>query len=171
MSYAPVRLSAWRALPSGAAAVETTVQTMRQLARAGATHPLPAETAAGIVGGAGSDVEAAEAIRAFLVEHVEFQYDPPDVELLRTPRAMLREIELHGVTEGDCDDVATLGAALGLAVGIPARFVLLSFTPAGPYEHVYAELLTHRGPVELDTTRPAQLPPGLRVYRHSYREA
>ena len=110
-------------------------------------------------------------IRAFLAAHVRFQLDPLGVELIRTPSYLLRQIEDTGRAEGDCDDVAVLGAALGMAAGIPARYVLVGLTPGDPFEHVYAELLTAWGPVDLDTTRPAQMPPGVEVVRTARREA
>lgn len=101
------------------------------------------------------------AIRAFLAARVLFLDDPVGVELVHAPRALLAEIEARYLAHGDCDDVATLGAALGAVVGVPSRFVLLGFgAPGAPFAHVYAELwaaLPNGGRwVDLDTT--AQMP-------------
>lgn len=157
-------------IPHNHAGIEVTVRHMRRLGRQGASRPDVQRWARDIVGDA-TGAEAARRIRAFLARTVRFRYDPPGVELIRTPRYLLRQIAADGRAEGDCDDVAVLGAALGMAVGLPARYVLLGFVPGEPFEHVYAELVTARGPVELDTTRPAQMPPGLQVVRHAMREA
>lgn len=170
MSYPRGTVSRAFEIPWSHAGIEATVGHMRRLARAAAADPLLRETAAHIVQGESSDVGRAQAIRSFLSDHVRFQPDPSGVELIRSPRLLLEQIADRGA-RGDCDDVATLGAALGMAVGIPARFKLLGFTPAGPFEHVYTELLTSQGPVELDTTRPAQMPAGLVIRRTATREA
>ena len=98
-----------------------------------------------------------------------FEPDPLGIELVRTPALMLGTIECQGYAVGDCDDIAVLGASLGLSVYIPARFVLLAFSDFGLYEHVYTDLLTSGGAVELDTTRPAQMPPGLTIARQGTR--
>jgi len=57
---------------------------------------------------------------------------------------------------GDCDDVATLGAALSLARGIPARYCAI-ITGAGPVpDHVYTDVLEPPGFwIDLDIMRPA----------------
>ncbi|MGE0347385.1 MAG: transglutaminase family protein [Gemmatimonadales bacterium] len=158
-------------IPTGSLGIELTIFRMRRLVRGALGSPLLAETAAGIVAGSGSSVEAAERIRAFLELVVEFTPDPDGSELLKSPRYMLREIQELGRVRGDCDDVAILGAALGRAVGLPARFVLLAFVHGAPFEHVYTELLTADGWLELDTTKPHQLPSGLRIVRTAVREA
>lgn len=158
-------------IPSGWLGIEATVWRMRRLARRGARDPLLRWLAASIVRQDADAGARAQAVRDFLERAVDFTQDPDGVELLKSVRYQLRELELHGRVAGDCDDVAVLGAALGMALGLPARFVLLAFTPGAPYEHVYAELLTRSGWVELDTTKPDQLPSGLEVVRHSTREA
>lgn len=143
---------------------------MRRVVRAALREgPLLWQDAVDMVGGAGTASGAAWMIRAWLEERTVFLADPVGVETIRTPRLMIQTAELEGVAEGDCDDIAVLGAALGMAIGIPARFVLLAFQDPGLYTHVYTELLTEAGPVELDTTRPAQMPEGLRIERAGFR--
>lgn len=142
---------------------------MRQLVAEALASDLLVATADHIVYSTANPWEAAQLIRSWLAEHVRFTTDPMD-ELLRSPVSMLRDIEDAGQAEGDCDDVAMLGAALGKAEGFPAWFHLVGFTPSGPFSHVYTVLLTDQGPVDLDTTRPAQLPRGLRVWRTADRE-
>lgn len=157
-------------IPHSHAGIEATVRHMRRLGREAAARPDVQAWAHAIVGDA-TGAQAAARIRSFLEDRVVFHFDPPGVELVRTPSYMLHAIEDDGHVEGDCDDVAVLGAALGMAAGLPARYVLLGLTPGEPFEHVYAELVTTTGPVELDTTRPAQMPPGVQVFRRGIREA
>lgn len=106
------------------------------------------------------------AIRSFLESSVQFIPDPRGLEILTAPRVQLADIAQRGVTLGDCDNAAVLGAALGKAVGLRAQFVVLGFvSPDAPYAHVYARLQTGAGWVELDTTRPNNLPRALLVTR------
>jgi len=157
-------------IPHSHAGIEATVKHMRRLSREAATRADVQLTAANIVGGA-SGAQAAYRIRDFLAGSVVFEFDPLGVELIRTPSYMLDAMHQEGIARGDCDDVAVLGAALGMAAGLEARYVLVGLTPTEPFEHVYAELVTPDGPVELDTTRPAQMPEGVTVFRTARREA
>lgn len=152
-------------IPAGALGIEITIMHMRRLVRDALRSPLPYRIAQAIVGVPHPPSgRAARLIRSWLDEHTRFVPDPLGLEVIRSPVLMLRVIECEGVAPGDCDDVAVLGATLGLSVGIPARFVLLAFEDYGLYEHVYTDLLTPE-PVDLDTTRPAQMPPDLRIAR------
>lgn len=122
------------------------------------------ETASRIASPGAKQAERAFLVRDYLEGFVAFVPDPDQVELLKSPEYMLRTIAQEGQVRGDCDDVAVLGAALGRAVGLPARFTLLAFNSTGTFRHVFTELWTPcQGWVELDTTRPAQFPEGLRV--------
>lgn len=97
------------------------------------------------------------AIRRFLNERVQFLRDPVGVELLHTPDWLLRDIKARYYTNADCDDVAMLGAALGKAVGLKARFVAVAFyDPVAPYSHVWAELFDGDRWGDVDVTRTVQ---------------
>lgn len=139
---------------------EGAVQTLRlmaKVAREALLDPVVLERAAHVVSAvAGRDgAGQLRAIRQFLTYSVKYQLDPDGLELLRTPRYLLDRVAAMGRTEGDCDDIALLGATLGLAVGLPARFVAVGFRgPKGPFSHVWAELLVDSAWRELDTTRP-----------------
>lgn len=155
-------------IPGGDAGIEATIVHMRRVAREGARDPAVLELAARLEGATATG--AAQRIRGFLSRSVHFRDDPPGLELVRTPGYMLQELEERGRIEGDCDDVAVLGAALGMAAGMRAQYVLVGFSPAAPWSHVYAELIPPGLPaVELDTTRPAQMPRGA-VQRLDFRE-
>lgn len=152
-------------IPHGDRGIRRTVQEMRGLVHASLAEPLPVETAGAIIApycGACSG-ERALAIREFLQEYVSFVPDPVGHELLRAPGYLLERIRDVGYANGDCDDVAILGASLGMAVGLPARFVLLGFDPNLPFSHVYTELQTSGGWADLDTTAPEQFDPGLQI--------
>lgn len=151
-------------IPRGDAGTIATLGHMRRLANRGVRHPLTVGLAGRIVEGAGGNRRAqARSLRSWLASTIEFQADPYRVELLRTVPEMLTEIRSRGFGAYDCDDVAILGAALGKAAGLPARFAVLGFLhPSFPYRHVYTEL-DGDGWVELDITRPLRLPPVARA--------
>ena len=97
-------------------------------------------------------------IRRWLAAHWRFVSDPVTAELLQDPRTTLRTIlEPGGPGEasGDCDDAALLGAALGMAVGLPVRWRVLGFAGnGGTYGHVMGYLWTGGRWLDLDVTRP-----------------
>lgn len=131
-------------------------------------RPLIARAARRIIPPGGDPLEAARAIRRYLARSVRFTFDPFDLELVKAPAFQLEEIRTAGHVRGDCDDIATLGAALGIVAGLPARFVVLAFTPSGPFEHVYTELETPGGWVDLDTSRELQrVPPDFQPARRA----
>jgi hypothetical protein len=97
------------------------------------------------------------ALRCFLDERVQFLRDPVGVELLHSPDWLLREIQARYYVTGDCDDVAILGAALGKAAGLKARFVAVAFyDPVAPYAHVWTDLFDGDQWRDLDVTRKSQ---------------
>lgn len=147
-------------IPEGRAGTLATLRVMRHLARSSAALPIVRETAVDLV--RRSTPLAIESqvhhIREFLRRHVSFVRDPRHVEALHTPHWLLSTIRTEGSVQGDCDDVALLGATLGLSVGLPARFVALG---RDDYEHVFAALGRPDGRQwwELDVTRPWQTVP------------
>ncbi len=144
-----------------------TIKYMRRIVRQSLSETLPVETAALIITPycTTCSAEVALAIRGFLATYFIFVPDPVGQELLRTPTYLLEQINGVGHASGDCDDVAILGASLGMAVGLPARFVVLGFDPHAPFSHVFTELYTSQGWQELDTTAPEQFPPDLQVWK------
>ncbi|MEE8177710.1 MAG: hypothetical protein V3T65_06925 [Acidobacteriota bacterium] len=74
---------------------------------------------------------------------------------MREVPEMLEDMQRWGAAQVDCDDAAVLSAALGKAVGLKPRFVVLGFEgPTGPYRHVYTELFDGVAWTEMDVTRP-----------------
>ena len=139
-----------------------TLERMRELVRRDVVYPFVVQQATDIVRAAAprDQLEQASAIRDWIAMHFRFIPDIRDVELLRSPGWQIQVIQRDGIVQGDCDDAAMLGAALGLAVGIPAVFEARAYlNPKNPYQHVVTILSTRRGPFELDTTRPNGLEP------------
>lgn len=146
-------------LPNGDDGTRRTLERMREAVYTAVAHPLVRWYAVDIARKVAPNnrSEQVRAIREFLTSHVHFVPDPLTVEWLTAPEAMLETITARFYTMADCDDVATLGAALGGAIGIPSRFVVVGFVhPNGPMAHVYTELFDGAQWCELDITRPAQ---------------
>jgi len=84
------------------------------------------------------------------------------VETIHRPEWLLGEIEAGRVVWGDCDDEATLIAAMLTTVGIPARFVAVRRSDRSFFEHVFCEAWTGAGWLMLDPRHRA-MPPGVWV--------
>lgn len=149
-------------LSSGAdTRIVQTVALMRQQAREASIDPLVRETAARIVFGVpGSDgTMQARILREWVASRTVFLADPLYTEALHEPAAMVQGILRRGVIQLDCDDVAVLTAALGLSIGLRARFIVVGFrSPAAPFQHVWCELsgVGRTAWVVVDPTRPSQ---------------
>lgn len=154
------RSSKW--LAPGDLGTLQTLLAMRQQAHAGAANPIVAACARSIIT-ATTPAVAANELRAWLGAHTVFVPDPDDEELVRTPLYQVQAVQAGGVSPGDCDDVATLGAALALAAGLRCAFVVLGFEgPGSPFQHVYT--LVHTvPPVNFDVTRSPNTMPATRA--------
>lgn len=100
-----------------------------------------------------------DAIRGYLAT-IPFIADPYDDELVYEPDLVIRLHQL-GMARVDCDDIATLGAALCRSIGLRTRFEMRAFFDRrSPFSHILAYAA---GPdasdqwVDLDTTRPMQM--------------
>jgi transglutaminase-like putative cysteine protease len=87
-------------------------------------------------------------------DQVRYVQDIRTVEVLQTPNATLR---LNG---GDCDDKATLLAAMLGSIGHRVRFIAISFTP-GQYSHVWVQDFVEGKWLDLEPTEP--VPCGARI--------
>ncbi len=150
-------------IPRGDRRTNATLFHMGRLADQGVRNPLTVRLATDIVAGIPwANVEGrAGAIRGWLEQVFTFQPDPYGVETVRTVSEMLSDLSTRGTVTGDCDDAAVLAAALGKAVGMRARFVVMGFDGRwAPFAHVFAQLGGFSGPgpawAEMDITRPAQ---------------
>lgn len=128
-------------IPSGEAGTLATLKVMAELARAQIRDPATAAEfghwARAIVRDVPSkDYEGeAAAIFGFVREHVRYRLDPRGLERVQWPYWTLL---VDGA--GDCDDMATLIAALSLATGHGAmlRAVKVDASRPDAYSHVYA---------------------------------
>lgn len=104
---------------------------MAQLARVAASDPSFIRSVFSLLRG---DIDSA--LRAV------YQYRSEYEEIIRTPQFMLHDLETKGYVEGDCDDIATLSAAVLLVAGARAvRLVAIIYTPGkDSFEHVYVEV-------------------------------
>lgn len=81
------------------------------------------------------------AIRAWATSPwLHYVNDARHVEQCKTPFRMLTEIETTGAATVDCDDIATLIAALGMCIGREARYTMAGFGSPGEYSHVFCSL-------------------------------
>jgi hypothetical protein len=129
-------------IPSGEDGTLATLAHMRQLAAEGAVTPEIRRVAARLVLGV-NPVPALHArlIRDFIESHVQFLADPSNAEGLTRPADSLSNILRDGIAQMDCDCVAMLVAALGMSIGLRARFVVVAFhSPNAPFAHVWCDL-------------------------------
>lgn len=157
-------------LPGSDFGTYLTLGAMRAMVYREFVLPLVRLTATDIVAGLGGQDGAQQArmIREYLESSTEFLRDPDGVEMLHGPAWQIQQIRQRGMVQVDCDDVAMLGAALGKAVGLRARFVVVGFDQRNaPYRHVWSELSPRANAqwIDMDVTRPAQGLPFDRISR------
>lgn len=137
-----------------------TISIMRKLVNESLSNPLVVSRAKDIVQFAGPKDRLAQAyeIKNYLLEHTQFIRDPRGVELIHTPERQLRTIDQQYYIQIDCDDFAVLSAALGKAIGLPAKFVILKFlSKSATFAHVYTILDVGKKkwfPIDLKTQYP-----------------
>lgn len=87
---------------------------------------------------------------AWLQAHHQFEPDPVDAEVIRTPDYLARLVRRDGVFRGDCDDVATLAAAIVAAWGETPALGVIGPTPrerGGRFKHVFPGIVESRGAI------------------------
>jgi hypothetical protein len=144
-------------LAGGDSGVSQTFARMASLVHAAQVDPVVVYAARVLVGSTGRGQYAgAQAIKAWMVRVFRYVDDPVNVELLVSPSQMIADADADSVVYGDCDEAAVLGAALGMAAGIPAMFTALAFDDDPTrLAHVFVTLLPSDGArVTLDITRP-----------------
>jgi transglutaminase-like putative cysteine protease len=125
-------------LPDGDAGVVSTLWVMRAcvddaVESGGPVVRLATRIAAQAGKGTARQVRA---VYDFLRRAVVFKRDAVALEHVRHPDQLALEIDAQGRTAGDCDDVATLGAALLRAMGVRPALVLASVRESGAFHHV-----------------------------------
>jgi hypothetical protein len=131
--------------PSGMAHTKSTIATMCRLAREG-SHSYPIRSAATKIV---HDVPSKqvrlelEALYRWVRDHIRYRFDPLGLEWVQSPARTLAE------QAGDCDDMATLLAALSGSLGHRWRFVTVGPTQT-VMKHVAAQVWDGSGWVTLD---------------------
>lgn len=143
----------------GIQGVKETLKIMRRVVLDFRHNPAVVQLAHQLTAHVGEKDWATEAAALFFYVRDEIRYtlDSNGAEVLQTPERLL------STRQGDCDDKATLLAALLEAKGHPARFVAVGFEP-GVLSHVLVE--TKIGDVwyPLETTEkvePGWYPPNV----------
>lgn len=136
-------------LPPGPEGVRVTLRVMADLASQAKADPLLREQALAIVAAvpAKDRVGEARAVFEWVQRRIRYVGDVRGVETVQIPRKTL-EYE-----QGDCDDMATLLAALLESIGHEVRFVAMGTTP-GRFSHVFSEVLLDGDWVAMDPTEP-----------------
>ena len=71
---------------------------------------------------------------------IRYTNDARHVEQVRTPLRSLAEIEQTGIAALDCDDIATLLAAMYLQIGREVEFIVVGFKESGNFSHVFVRV-------------------------------
>jgi transglutaminase-like putative cysteine protease len=77
------------------------------------------------------------AVRYAVAEKCQYLNDPVTTEWVKDPERLVEEIETHGSTRADCDEIALLTATMLRQVGRDAEFVTVGFGLPGSYSHVF----------------------------------
>lgn len=131
---------------------------MAELVRAAQLEPITREMALSFLNSwrPRRTVDAVGRLRAWICRHMGLVNEP--VEILHAPVWMLAEIQAGRRVWGDCDDAAMLVGTLGLALGLPARFVAIRPAGSADYVHVFTELFFDQAWRPVDTTSRRQPP-------------
>lgn len=140
-------------ISNGSAGMVETLKVMRQFARDAVRDPEQRirDKARELLSGIPPRQWMAEikSMHAYVRDSIRYMRDPVDLELVQTPE---KTIEL-GV--GDCDDKATLLAALLTASGHPSQFVAIGFGTNG-FSHVLVETQVGTRWMPLETIIPVE---------------
>lgn len=134
-------------MPSGRAGIVFTIGAMRRLVMQSKTDPAIIQAAISVIylQPEKDSYSEARALFEYVRDHVRYVRDVHGFETLADPRLTLRRMV------GDCDDQATLLAALLESVGYATRFVVTGYVDSEP-EHVYLQTLVGDGWVDMDPT-------------------
>ena len=130
-------------IPRGERGSEVTLGIMLGLAHAGGTDSARVVTTA-------LRVPRLIDLFDFGRRFVTYRPDPPGVEFLRFPGAMIHEIGQAGTVGADCDELSTLLLALMTATGRRGTFAVVRDGPNKPWQHVLAVALTEMGHFPID---------------------
>lgn len=120
----------------GVRGVRQTLRAMRAMVNEARASAVIRQTAIGLIWlePEREPLHEVAAIFDFVRDRIRYVRDVLDVETLSTPEKTLAQ------RIGDCDDQATLLAALLESVGYPTRFVVAAYTLRDQFEHVYLQV-------------------------------
>jgi transglutaminase-like putative cysteine protease len=140
-------------IPSGVAGQWATIRHMRELVRQWKTDPRILNAATSLIFSVPShdDLSEVRALYEGVRDGIRYQRDVSGIETLATPLLTLQR------QVGDCDDQATLLAALFESAGYPTRFVMAGYHDPRFVEHVYTQVLVNGKWLDADPTEHLNL--------------
>ena len=147
------RTDTLRGIPDGIGGVRATLAAMRQAAiQASVTLEIRSLAESIVENVPPKDFKGElEAIQDWVRTNIRYTRDPLYAETLKLPHALLE------ARQGDCDDQATLVAALSLSIGFKPRFVAIGTEQYGSFDHVYTEVKLGTQWVSVETTEPVSV--------------
>lgn len=134
----PKVVKVWALPKDKDAQVALTITAMIQQVVSGAWDPALRSLAERLAIGQRSRTGIAHHMTTWIRQKVTFRFDPEDIELLRTPAALARDLLANRMVAGDCDDMAALLASMLFSLGIPVAFVTMATSPHRPeFRHVF----------------------------------
>lgn len=142
-------------IPGGEAGTRETLRMMRDLVHAAVRRPdqIVRRQAESLVLMLPARDWFAEirALQEFVRDQIRYVRDPVSVERIQTPEQSLQS------RQGDCDDKATLLAALLDSIGHPARFAALGFEGRGNgFSHVLVETKVKKTGIDMRDWMPLE---------------
>jgi len=138
-----MRNTKWSWIPGGPAGTLITLEAMANLARKGLNDAYPFAIAC---------IENVDALTIRKVDgflRSSFVYREEENEVLRGVDWLVA----HGF-EGDCDDMAIMGASMTKSIGFPSRFTAIKPYNPDEFEHVFCEARIGTDWVPIDPTVP-----------------
>jgi len=147
-------------LPDTIEGIEFQIDKMAEYVREYSGHPDVVKFARELVRNAKAQDLTAEAknVYKYLLAHTRYVRDPSKRELIQTPELMVRDMRETGLTQGDCDELATLTATLLEAIGHSTRFIFGAFDLG--WQHVWVEDLDAKNKKGLMLDLAERLPLG-----------
>lgn len=125
-------------------------EQMARLVKEGMTGPNLRRMTEVAISGADDPITG---IYQYAKEHITYTDDPMDCERLVNPEWAAHSILTGKPMAEDCDGFATIIAAMGMSIGIPAKIVIVDMDGDGDWDHAYAQLYSDTlGWVNVDPT-------------------
>jgi transglutaminase-like putative cysteine protease len=133
----PERYERQTEVPDGNEGVRHSMTRLAALIREGAQSSFVRAWAATMASPErGLDGTTVERLTTWVRGRMRYTPDPPEMERITSPAALLEEIGRLGHAVGDCDEYVSLLGGLLAALGFSVNLVLLSTDPDQMYRHV-----------------------------------